>query len=248
MAVIAMQYIEPPHEILRGALVSGRCFPSLASHMAEFLGSTLFNTSALALRGPAFRRAIASYANVNMCELTEQVVFTDPFYASPFNSHTSPQLDDDAAALRSDAAAKAAATALKRAFMESTQALLHGDLHTGSMLVKDDSTFLIDCEFSFYGPMGFDIGAFLGNLLLAFFAADGHEAAPGERAVQRAWLLSCVRDTWTLFVSRFKSLWTEAVLQGTAGEACSAVREASCAPRLASLSLSACNRHCSPAI
>jgi 5-methylthioribose kinase len=42
-----------------------RCFPKLAEHMGEFLASTLFNTSALALRGAAFRRAIASYANVN---------------------------------------------------------------------------------------------------------------------------------------------------------------------------------------
>ena len=192
--------------------------------MAEFLASTLFNTSALALRGAAFRRAIASYANVNMCELTEQVVFTDPFYASPFNSHTSPQLDDDAAALRSDVAAKAAATALKRTFMESTQALLHGDLHTGSVMVTENSTFVIDCEFSFYGPMGFDVGAFLGNLLLAFFATDGHETSPGERAAQRSWLLSCIRDIWVQFVGRFKGLWTDAVKLGTAGEACPPVR------------------------
>jgi S-methyl-5-thioribose kinase len=141
--------------------------------MAEFLASTLFNTSSLALRGSAFRTAIAQYANVNMCELTEQVVFTDPFYSSPVNSHTSPQLDDDAAALRCDGAAKAAATSLKRTFMESAQALLHGDLHTGSVMVTEDSTFVIDCEFAFYGPMGFDVGAFIGNLLLAYFASDG---------------------------------------------------------------------------
>jgi 5-methylthioribose kinase len=263
MAVIAMQYIEPPHEILRGALVAGRCvccdvrclssnlrlhlarrcFPELANHMAEFLASTLFNTSALALRGSAFRRAIASYANVNMCELTEQVVFTDPFYASPFNSHTSPQLDDDAAALRADSAAKSAATALKRTFMESTQALLHGDLHTGSVMVKDTSTFVFDCEFSFYGPMGFDIGAFLGNLLLAFFAAEGHESSPGERAAQRSWLLSCVREIWVQFVGRFKALWSEAVKQGTAGEACPPVRAAGA--QLQHLDLTSCDRRCS---
>jgi 5-methylthioribose kinase len=211
--------------------------------MAEFLASTLFNTSALALRGSAFRRAIASYANVNMCELTEQVVFTDPFYASPFNSHTSPQLDDDAAALRADSAAKSAATALKRTFMESTQALLHGDLHTGSVMVKDTSTFVFDCEFSFYGPMGFDIGAFLGNLLLAFFAAEGHESSPGERAAQRSWLLSCVREIWVQFVGRFKALWSEAVKQGTAGEACPPVRAAGA--QLQHLDLTSCDRRCS---
>ena len=250
MAVIAMQFVEPPHQMLRGALVKNGIYPQLAAHMAEFLASTLFNTSALALRGAAFRRAIASYANVNMCELTEQVVFTDPFYDSPYNSHTSPQLDKDAAALRSDVAAKAAATALKRTFMESAQALLHGDLHTGSIMVTETSTFVIDCEFAFYGPMGFDVGALLGNLLLAYFASDGcvaatriarvtpvlthaalrrpaahrHATPADDRSAQRQWLLSCIRNIWVLFVARFKSLWTDAVTQGRTGEACPTVR------------------------
>ncbi len=266
MAVIAMQYVESPHVILRGALVAGRCahlraahvhhavqpdrshdagrtLPVLAEHMAEFLASTLFNTSALALRGAAFRLAIAQYANVNMCELTEQVVFTDPLYCSPVNSHTSPQLDNDAVALRCDVAAKAAATSLKRTFMESAQALLHGDLHTGSVMVTDTSTFVIDCEFAFYGPMGFDVGAILGNLLLAFFASDGcvRGACRGatrvrrsdipaarrhdeDRSEQRAWLLSCIQDIWQLFAAKFKKRWTDAVAQGRAGEACPSVR------------------------
>jgi 5-methylthioribose kinase len=163
-----------------------------------------------------------------VCELTEQVVFTDPFYSSPFNSHTSPQLDDDAAALRSDGAAKAAATALKRTFMESTQALLHGDLHTGSIMVTEASTFVIDCEFAFYGPMGFDVGALVGNLLLAYFATDGQAGAGFEatRNEQRAWLLATVRELWTRFVARFKALWSDAVAHGRTGEGCPSVRNA----------------------
>lgn len=53
------------------------------------------------------------FANKDLCKLTEQVIFTDPYYAAPVNRHTSPQLDDWAAFMRSDSAAKAAATALK---------------------------------------------------------------------------------------------------------------------------------------
>ena len=33
---------------------------------------------------------------------------------------------------------------------------------------------VIDCEFAFYGPMAFDIGKFIANLLLAYYAVDGH--------------------------------------------------------------------------
>lgn len=68
-------------------------------------------------------------------------------------------------------------------FIERAQALIHGDLHTGSVMVTRESTQVIDPEFAFYGPMGFDIGAFLGNLILAFFAQDGHADQANDRKV-----------------------------------------------------------------
>ena len=40
---------------------------------------------------------------------------------------------------------------------------------------------MIDCEFAFYGPMAFDIGKFIANLLLAYFAVDGHATADRPR-------------------------------------------------------------------
>lgn len=50
-------------------------------------------------------------------------------------------------------------------------------------MVTPDSTQVIDPEFAFYGPIGFDIGAFLGNLMLAFFAQDGHADEQNDRKV-----------------------------------------------------------------
>ena len=40
---------------------------------------------------------------------------------------------------------------LKSLFLSSTQSLLHGDLHTGSVMAKEGSTVVIDPEFAFYG-------------------------------------------------------------------------------------------------
>ena len=59
-------------------------------------------------------------------------------------------------------------------FIEQAQALLHGDLHTGSLMVTQDTTYAIDPEFAYYGPMAFDVGKIIVNLLLCFFALDGH--------------------------------------------------------------------------
>ena len=68
-------------------------------------------------------------------------------------------------------------------FCERAQALIHGDLHTGSVMVTRESTQVIDPEFAFYGPMGFDIEAFLRNLILALFAQDGHTDQVNDRKV-----------------------------------------------------------------
>ena len=76
---------------------------------------------------------------------------------------------------------KIAISRLKLKFMKNTDALLHGDLHTGSIMVTKNDTKVIDPEFAFYGPMGFDIGALIANLLMSFFSQTGHEKKFGER-------------------------------------------------------------------
>lgn len=80
-------------------------------------------------------------------------------------------------------------------FCERSQALIHGDLHTGSVMVTRNSTQVIDPEFAFYGPMGFDIGAFLGNLILAFFAQNGHADKSNDRKVR-----PCYLNAFTFFI------------------------------------------------
>ena len=69
----------------------------------------------------------------------------------------------------------------KYQFMTSMQALVHGDLHTGSIMLTPTDTRVIDPEFALVGPIGFDVGAVIGNLFLAYFAQEGHEAAPHAR-------------------------------------------------------------------
>lgn len=69
--------------------------------------------------------------------------------------------------------------------MTKSQALLHGDLHTGSIMVTDSQTRVFDPEFAFYGPMGFDIGAIIGNLLLNFAAQEGHWLSVEERKASK---------------------------------------------------------------
>ncbi|TKY71259.1 Methylthioribose kinase [Spatholobus suberectus] len=210
MSLIAMRYLQPPHIILRKALIAGIQYPLLARHMAHFMANTFFFTSLLFRSTLHHKREVAKFCgNAALCSHTQQVVFSDPYQISQYNHWTSPYLDPDAEALRQDNLLKLEVAHLKSTFSERAQALIHGDLHTSSVMVTPNSTQVIDPEFAFYGPMGFDIGAFLGNLMLAFFAQDGLADQPNDRRAYKEWILQTIEETWNLFYDKFIALWDE---------------------------------------
>ena len=215
--LIVMQFIPPPHAILRKGFIAGTTYPLLADHCSTLLARTLFHTSLLAMDSQQFATQVASFSNVEMCRLTEQVIFTDPYYNAEFNKHTSPQLDAEAEAMRGDVQAKAAAARLKSIFIQKPQALLHGDLHSGSIMATQETTYVIDPEFGFVGPIAFDVGKLLGNLLLAYFAVEGHATPQSPRAAQQTWFLDTIVSIWRGFESKFTHLWET---HGTEGDAC----------------------------
>ncbi|CAD6261825.1 unnamed protein product [Miscanthus lutarioriparius] len=210
MSLMGMRYIEPPHIILRKGLIAGVEYPLLADHMSDYMAKTLFFTSLLYNNSTDHKKGVAKYsANVEMCRLTEKVVFSDPYRVSKFNRWTSPYLDKDAEAVREDDELKLETAELKSMFIERAQALIHGDLHTASIMVTTGSTQIIDSEFGFYGPMGYDIGAFLGNLILAYYAQNGHADQANDRKAYKKWILKAIEESWNLFQKKFVELWNK---------------------------------------
>ncbi|MDX5594578.1 S-methyl-5-thioribose kinase [Pseudovibrio sp. SPO723] len=208
MALFAMEYITP-HVILRKELIAGKKFPKLAKHIGEFLAQTLFHTSDLGLESAQKKELVQRFCvNTDLCRITEDLIFTEPFFDAPRNNWTSPQLDDAIKALWSDQEVIQVAMKYKLKFMSEAQALLHGDLHSGSIMVTEDETKVIDPEFGFYGPMAFDIGNYIGNLFFAFYAQPGHRASAGEVEDYQSWLLEQIVETWGVFEQTFRTLWT----------------------------------------
>ncbi len=205
-ALIVMRYLTP-HVILRKSIVAGVSHPNLARDMGLFLARSLFRGSCLSLSGAEARADMALFAgNVELSDITENLVFSDPYFAAKLNKHT-PGLDPWIAPLRTDRDMKVAAQEMKHAFVSKAETLVHGDLHSGSIMVTAEDTQVIDPEFAVYGPFGFDVGMLLANVLLAYFSQSGHETAPGARDGYRDWLLSVFRDIWTTFEDEFRHLW-----------------------------------------
>lgn len=196
------------HTILRHGLMQSATYPLFAEHIAEFMAHTMFFTSDLGCNQQEKKQIAASFTNPELCKITEDLIFDDPYTDSP-NNNCEEALREDHRKLQENQALHLEVMLLREKFLTQAQALLHGDLHTGSIFVTPDSTKVIDPEFAYYGPIGFDIGAVLANLLLN---AAGHEywsTDEGARKQHRDYLLATAEAVWTGFESRFRSLWNE---------------------------------------
>ena len=223
MALIVMEYLAA-HQVLRKGLIAGRRYPLLGEHVGRFLASVLFHTSDLHLSAADKRRHSARHlGNGAMCKISEDLIFDEPYFSAPMNRHTAPALDAMVAALKSDWELKLAAQEMKWRFLNQPECLVHGDLHTGSVMVTEDDTRVIDPEFAFYGPMGFDLGMFIANLLIAFMAQAGHAAAGDaaaahQRQAQRTYLLRQILGLWRSFTQTFAENWLRHVAGPSQGD------------------------------
>jgi len=204
--LMVMEYLAPPNIILRKGLIAGIKYPTMAKDMGLFCAHTLFKTSGFKLTTTQLREKVSFWSrNSEMCSLTEQVIFTEPYITASNNRWTSPQLDDDKKLIENDPDLKLAAAKLKAKFVTQTDALIHGDLHTGSIMCSpvEGQTFVIDPEFAFYGPTGFDTGAFIANMLLAYVSQPGHD----NGSDYPDWILDQVIEFWFTFSLEFMKLW-----------------------------------------
>jgi 5-methylthioribose kinase len=193
-------------EVMRRPLVARKRFPYFADHISTFMARALFFTSDLYLTGLEKKELQAKFINPHLCKIQEDFVFTNPYMESPENKWN-PLLDAEVQAVRRNTPLKLALAEMKDGYMTRGQALIHSDLHTGSIMADEEETKVIDPEFAFYGPMGFDVGAVLENLVLNHLSHYAHTPDPQVRAEYQEYLLSLVHLVWNEFARKFDELW-----------------------------------------
>jgi len=167
------------------------------------LAQTLFFSSSLYLNSTQKRELVDRFnSNTELCKLTEDFVFTLPFMEDETND-INPDLIDEAKALFAKSEFKKNVLKLKYIFMTQTDTLLHGDLHTGSIMANPKQTYIIDPEFAFVGPFGFDIGALVANMINATIS---HHYNSQDKHYQE-YLLTTTHEILTLFEHKFLALW-----------------------------------------
>ncbi len=207
MSLVVMENLSAL-EVMRRPLVGRQRFPKFADHISTFMARSLFFTSDFYLTGLEKKELQAKFINPHLNKIQEDFVFTNPFMESPEN-RWNPLVDAEVQAVRRNSELKLALAEMKASYMTHAEALIHSDLHTGSIMANAEETKVIDPEFAFCGPMGFDIGAVLENLVLNCLSHFAHTADLETRHAYQNYLLDLVREIWEQFAAKFDALWVE---------------------------------------
>ena len=177
---------------LRKELMAGRPLPaSFAENAASFLADAVFPTSDLFLPPEEKKERVKAFINPELCAISETLVFSEPYCNGKKRNRITPGNEAFVQkTLYNDEVLKAEVASLREIFMNKAEALIHGDLHTGSIFIgntidvpidtnatpdrnatTEPCMKIIDPEFAFYGPIGYDLGNIIANLYCAWMYA-----------------------------------------------------------------------------
>lgn len=194
------------HTIMRKALMNHEKFPLFAEHITTFLVNSLLLSTDVVMNHKDKKANVKSFINPDLCEISEDLVYSEPFI--DYNNRNNvfpPNAEFVKKELYEDKALHLEAAKLKFDFMNNAQSLIHGDLHTGSIFINKEHTYIFDPEFAFYGPMGYDIGNVIANMFFAWCNADATIENPAEKADYCNWIIDTIEEIVDKFIEKFKA-------------------------------------------
>ncbi|MDO4764849.1 MAG: S-methyl-5-thioribose kinase [Eubacteriales bacterium] len=198
------------HTMMRTALMQHKIYPKFADQISTFMVNSLLLTTDVVMNHKEKKENVKNFINPDLCEITEDLVYSEPYIDYNHRNNVFPPIADFVKKeLYEDEALHLEAAKLKFDFMNNAQALIHGDLHTGSIFINEDHTFVFDPEFAFYGPMGYDVGNIIANLFFAWCNGDATIEDAAKKEEFCGWILETIEQIIDLFVVKFKKLYAE---------------------------------------
>ncbi|MDH2316027.1 S-methyl-5-thioribose kinase [Fusobacterium nucleatum] len=207
MCVLAMEDISE-YKNLRTELIAGKIFLNFADNISEFLSRTLLLTTDLFMNKFEKKKNVKEFINPELCDISECLVFTEPYDNNRNrNIITAGNEEFVENTLYKNEDLHFAILKLREKYMNYSQSLIHGDLHSGSIFINEKGIKIIDPEFSFYGPMAYDIGNVIGNLYFPLYRAKFFMEDSKKKEEFINWLEKCILDIPILFSEKCKLLW-----------------------------------------
>ena len=204
-------------ENLRHSLMKCKIYKNFAEDITTFMVNTLVPTMDIAMNPWEKKENVKRYTNIELCDITEKLVFTDPytnFYGTNIVLDESKDFVDKE--IYKDEELIFEAGKLKYKFMNNPQSLIHGDLHSGSIFVNDSKTKVIDPEFAFYGPIGYDVGNVVGNLFFSYIYTEIMVENKDDKNNYLSWLEITISEIIDKFIEKFDIAYDNLVIDPVA--------------------------------
>ena len=200
------------HTMMRTGLLQHKIYPRFAEDISTFMARTLMLSTDVVLNHKEKKERVKDFINPDLCEITEDLVYTEPYNDCRKRNHVfPPNRDFIARELYADKALHLEVAKLKFQFMNNAQALIHGDLHSGSIFINQEHTFVFDPEFAFYGPMGYDTGNIIANMFFAWCNGDATIHSEAEKKEFCGWVLQTIQEIVDKFIVKFQAVYRENV-------------------------------------
>lgn len=212
MHVILMENVEA-FKNLRYELRDKKIFPEFADQISNFMSNVLLPTTDLVMDRKEKKLNVRDFINTGCCDISEKLVLTEPYYdylgRNIFDDNLLPFVTQN---LYNNSSLKAEVGKLRNNFMNNAQALLHGDLHSGSIFINQEDVRVFDSEFAFYGPMGYDIGNVIGNLVFPYVVEKVQEYKGQEKNADfEQWLHETIAKVFDLTFEKMNHKYDEIV-------------------------------------
>ena len=206
MSACGMQDLSD-HLIMRTAMMQHKIYPKFADQISTFMAQVLMGTTDVVMDHQKKKDLQRKFINPELCDISEALVYTEPYNDEMHRNNVYPPVAEFVREkLYGDEELHCEVAKLKMDFMTRGQSLIHGDLHTGSIFINEETTMVFDPEFCFYGPMGYDIGNVIANMIFAW--CNGDVAGETEFC---AWVESVIVDVVNLTMSKMRAYYEEHV-------------------------------------
>lgn len=208
MHALTMEDISAYHN-MRYQLIDHQIFPHFSEEISDYLAETLLPTTDLVLARGVKKQKVREFINIEMSDISEDLVFTEPYNDYKQRNIITPGNQEFVAEnLYQNTPLQSEVAWLRNNFMNNAQALIHGDLHTGSIFIHQRGLKVIDPEFAFYGPIGYDIGNVLAHLYFPMVKTM-FEDQPKEAFVQ--WSQSAIQEVYDKAREKFEQVYDQQV-------------------------------------
>ncbi|MCC8017421.1 MAG: S-methyl-5-thioribose kinase [Lachnospiraceae bacterium] len=195
------------HEVMRPAMLQHKIFPKFADQISTFMAQTLMGTTDIVMDHQEKKKYQKKFISPDLCDITEQLVYTEPYNDERGRNNVfPPNAEFVKEKLYDDEELHLEVAKLKMDFMTRAQSLIHGDLHTGSIFINEESTMVFDPEFCMYGVMGYDIGNVIANMIFAWCNGDVADDKPFCE-----WVESVIVDVINMTMDKMSKYYDEHV-------------------------------------